>query len=104
MTVPTTIPATERDLFVENDTHGFEAKDVHVQPTMHKVLVDGWPANAGVGSFGNYSTRLVIQFDSPHPVLGLELSTKYFMFDDTRPGHLTWGHDGASLSIQKIID
>ena len=104
MSVPIIRPATEQDLFVENDTHGFEKKEVTEEPKLHNVLVDGWPAKAGIGSFGSYSTRLVITFDSPHPEHGLEFSTKYFMFDENQPGRVSWGHDGATMSVQKIDD
>ncbi|MAM35979.1 MAG: hypothetical protein CL988_02300 [Euryarchaeota archaeon] len=104
MSIPSTKPATEQDLFVENDTHGFEEKKEIETPKMHSVLVDGWPAKAGVGSFGAFSTRIVIKFDSPHPEYGEEFATKHFMFDESQPGLVRWGHDNATMRIQKILE
>ena len=104
MSIPSTKPATEQDLFVENDTHGFEEKTEIEAPKMHSVLVDGWPAKAGVGSFGAFSTRIVIKFDSPHPEYGEQFATKYFMFDESQPGLVRWGHDNATMRIQKILE
>jgi len=98
-----TIPATEQNLVIENDNHGFDESPNQEPPLMHDVLVDGEPAKAGVGSFGGYSTRIVLVFDPPHAEFGKEFATKYFMFEDDEPGVMKWGHDGRSFLVEKII-
>ncbi|MBT3970848.1 MAG: gamma-glutamylcyclotransferase [Euryarchaeota archaeon] len=104
MTEVKTCPATEADLIVQNDIHGFDPNPHSDPPIMHDVLVDGQPAKAGVGSFGAYSTRIVLVFDPPHPEWGDEFATKYFIFDDKELGVVNWGHDGKSFHIEKIVE
>ena len=99
-----TEPATETSLAVENDSHGFEENPNTEAPIMHDVLVDGIPAKAGVGSFGMYSTRIVLLFDPPHPKWGNEFATKRFMIEEDNPGVLKWGHEGESFNIEKIVE
>ena len=53
-------PATENDILVINDRHGFDENPNLDPPILHDVLVDGHPAKAGVGSFGMYSTNSII--------------------------------------------
>lgn len=97
-------PATETSLAVENDSHGFDENPNYEAPIMHDVLVDGTPAKAGVGSFGMYSTRIVLLFDPPHPEWGNEFATKHFIIDEGNPGVLKWGHEGKSFNIEKIVE
>jgi hypothetical protein len=104
MTEIKTVPATEESLIVQNDTHGFDQNPNTEPLVMHDVLIDGQPAKAGVGSFGAYSTRIVLLFDPPHPEWGDEFATKYFIFDEKNPGVLNWGHDGKSFQIEKIAE
>ena len=99
-----TEPATEASLAVENDNHRFDENPNREAPIMHDVLVDGTPAKAGVGSFGTYSTRIVLLFDPPHPEWGSEFATKKFTFDEKNPGVLNWGSDGKSFTIEKIVE
>ena len=99
-----TEPATEETLVVENDRHGFDQNPNLDPPIMHDVLIDGTPARAGVGSFGAYSTRIVLVFDPPHPEWGEEFATKYFAFDDKKPGVLNWGTQGKSFLIERIVE
>ena len=96
-------PATENDILVINDRHGFDENPNLDPPILHDVLVDGHPAKAGVGSFGMYSTRILLLFDPPHPEFGDEFGTKYFMFDDNVPGLVNWGHEGKSFRIELIV-
>jgi len=104
MTEIKTRPAKEKDLIVTNDQHGFDQKPSLEPPIMHDVLVDGHPAKAGVGSFGGYSTKIVVLFDPPHPEWGLEFGTKYFMFDENEDGIVNWGHDGRNFRIEIIME
>lgn len=96
-------PATENDLIIVNDRHGFDENPNLESPIMYDVLVDGHPAKAGVGSFGLYSTRILLLFDPPHPEFGEEFGTKYFMFDDNKPGVVNWGHEGKSFFIELLV-
>lgn len=97
-----TIPATEQNLVVENDNHGFDEKQNQEPPRMHDVLIDGEPAKAGVGSFGGYSTRILLLFDPPPAEFGSEFATKRFRFNENEPSVMEWGNDGRSLIIEKI--
>jgi hypothetical protein len=99
-----TEPATEEALAVENDRHGFDENPNLGPPMMHDVLIDGTPAKAGVGSFGAYSTRIVLVFEPPHPEWGREFATKYFAFDDKKPGVLNWGTQGKSFLVERIVE
>jgi hypothetical protein len=99
-----TEPATEASLVVENDNHGFDENPNPEAPIMHDVLVDGTRAKAGVGSFGTYSTRIVLLFDPPHSKWGNEFTTKDFNIDKDNPGVLKWGHNGESCNIEKIVE
>lgn len=99
-----TQPATEASLIVTNDRHGFDQNPNYEAPIMHKVLVDGEPALAGIGSFGAYSERIVLAFDPPHEEWGQEFATKYFRIEKDNPGILTWGNDGRSFRIDIIIE
>ena len=99
-----TEPATETSLAVENDSHGFDENPNYEAPIMHDVLVDGTPAKAGVGSFGMYSTRIVLLFDPPHPEWGGEFAIKRFIIEENNPGVMKWGHEGKSFNIEKIVE
>ena len=93
-----TIPATEKDLYLEQDAHPFdESKSSLSEP--HSVLVDGIKGTAAVGSLGGYSTRLQILLEEEHPDFGKEFQTKYFMFKE--PGLCLWGHDGKPSRLRK---
>ena len=61
------------------------------------VLVDGLKAKCVMGAFGTWSDRFNLTFESEHPSLGKEFSTKYFEF--LEPGFLGWGHEGEKLRI-----
>ena len=66
--------------------------------TTLKVLVDDYKSTIVVGTFGTYSERLNITFETPHPEFGETFSTKYFRF--TEPGKIEWGHDGKSFNVE----
>jgi len=97
---PKTIPATENDLYLEQDVHPFDEGN-HVLSEPHSVLVDGIKGTAAVGSLGGYSTRIRILLEKEHPDIGKEFQTKYFMFKE--PGVCLWGHDEKTFKIEKII-
>ncbi len=61
------------------------------------VLVDGIKAKCVIGPFGTWSDRFNLTFDTDHPELGKEFSTKHFEF--LEPGILGWGHQGDKLKI-----
>jgi hypothetical protein len=63
--------------------------------------VDGILGEACVGTLGAYSQRIRINLAEEHPELGSDFQTKYYIF--TEPGKVTWGHSGASFTIEKII-
>jgi len=43
-------------------------------------------------------------FEPPHPEWGEEFATKYFAFDDKKPGVLNWGIEGKSFLIERIVE
>ena len=43
----------------------------------------------------------MITLEKEHPELGREFSTKYYMIET--PGIVTWGHNGQSFTIEKIV-
>jgi hypothetical protein len=98
----TTIPATEDNLKLEEDVHPFD-QDLPktVEFKLHPVIVDGILGQACVGTLGAYSQRIRINLAEEHPELGSDFQTKYYIF--TEPGKVTWGHSGASFTIEKII-
>ena len=98
----TTIPATEDNLKLEEDVHPFD-QDLPktVEFKLHPVIVDGILGEACVGTLGTYSERIRINLAEEHPELGTGFQTKYYIF--TEPGKVTWGHYGASFTIEKII-
>jgi len=98
----TTIPATEENLKLEEDVHPFD-QDLPktVEFKLHPVIVDGILGQACVGTLGAYSQRIRINLAEEHPELGSDFQTKYYIF--TEPGKVTWGHNGASFTIEKII-
>lgn len=96
-----TVPGTEQNLSLEQDMHPFDQTQTECSPP-HPVLVDGMLGRASVGSLGGYSTRICIELDEQHPDLGTYFVTKYFRINT--PGTVTWGHEGKSFSIQKIIE
>ena len=98
----TTIPATEDNLKLEEDVHPFD-QDLPktVEFKLHPVIVDGILGQACVGTLGAYSQRIRINLAEEHPDLGTDFQTKYYIF--TEPGKVTWGHYGASFTIEKII-
>lgn len=95
-----TIPATEKDLYLEQDAHPFDESQSSLSEP-HVVLVDGIKGTAAVGSLGGYSTRLRILLEEEHPDFGKEFQTKYFMFKE--PGLCLWGHDGKTFTIEKVV-
>jgi hypothetical protein len=98
----TTIPATEENLKLEEDVHPFDADlPKTVDFKLHPVIVDGILGQACVGTLGAYSQRIRINLAEEHPELGSDFQTKYYIF--TEPGKVTWGHYGASFTIEKII-
>ena len=98
----TTIPATEDNLKLEEDVHPFDADlPKTVDFKLHPVIVDGILGQACVGTLGAYSQRIRINLAEEHPELGSDFQTKYYIF--TEPGKVTWGHSGASFTIEKII-
>ena len=98
----TTIPATEENLKLEEDVHPFDADlPKTVEFKLHPVIVDGILGQACVGTLGAYSQRIRINLEEEHPDLGTDFQTKYYIF--TEPGKVTWGHSGASFTIEKII-
>ena len=98
----TTIPATEENLKLEEDVHPFDADlPKTVEFKLHPVIVDGILGEACVGTLGAYSQRIRINLAEEHPELGSDFQTKYYIF--TEPGKITWGHYGASFTIEKII-
>ena len=96
-----TVPGTEENLALANDIHPFDDAPAMCSDP-HPVLVDGIYGRASVGTLGGYSTRICIELDEEHPELGTYFVTKYFKI--TTPGEVSWGHDGKSFSIQKIIE
>ena len=98
----TTIPATEDNLKLEEDVHPFD-QDLPktVEFKLHPVIVDGILGQACVGTLGAYSQRIRINLAEEHPDLGTDFQTKYYIF--TEPGKVSWGHSGASFTIEKII-
>ena len=94
-----TIPGTEENLSLVHDATPFNPGRVSAP---HAVLVDGIRGVASIGSHGAYSTRIIITLEEDHPELGREFGTKYFLIDE--PGVVTWGHEGKSFNIEKIID
>ena len=95
-----TIPATEKDLYLEQDAHPFDESQSSLSE-LHTVLVDGIRGTAAVGSLGGYSTRLRILLEEEHPDFGKEFQTKYFMFKE--PGLCMWGHDEKTFKIEKVV-
>ena len=95
-----TIPATEKDLYLDQDVHPFDESQ-HSLSEPHAVLVDGIKGTAAVGSLGGYSTRLRILLEEEHPDFGKEFQTKYFMFKE--PGICLWGHHGKTFKIEKVL-
>ena len=95
-----TIPATEKDLYLEQDAHPFDESQSSLSEP-HAVLVDGIKGTAAVGSLGGYSTRLRILLEEEHPDFGKEFQTKYFMFKE--PGLCMWGHDEKTFTIEKVV-
>jgi len=97
-----TIPATEENLKLEEDVHPFDADlPKTVEFKLHPVIVDGILGQACVGTLGAYSQRIRINLAEEHPDLGTDFQTKYYIF--TEPGKVSWGHSGASFTIEKII-
>lgn len=93
----------EKDLVLEVDSNPFvDNKGKELSP-LFDVLVDGITGKAGVGCFGGYSDRIVIELDEEHPELGSSFSTKYFMFDEKKKGTVYWGHDNKSFTIKKKV-
>ena len=104
MTNVTTRPAEERDLLIENDSHGFDENPPEEPLKLHKVLIDGKPGLAGIGSLGAYSERVLLVFDEPHPKFGEEFMTKHFRIEPNEPGLLHWGHQNRTFNIQIITE
>ena len=95
-----TEPGTEENLRLLMDPHPFDPAQQDMSPP-HPVLVDGIRALASIGGHGGYSDRIVITLEQDHPELGREFATKYYRFEVA--GVVTWGHNGQSFTIEKII-
>ena len=100
--IENTEPATEENLALEVDTNPFDENPPKRLSPPHPVIVDGIRGTAAVACFGTYSTRIGLQLEEEHPELGSDFRTKYFTF--TEPGVVSWGHEGKSFQIQKILD
>ncbi len=100
-----TEPATEESLMIGNDAHPFDRdlpKTVNFEEQMHPVLVDGIKGKACTGTLGGYSDRISIQLEEEHPELGINFTTKYFIFEE--PGKVMWGHHHARFQIDLIVE
>ena len=95
-----TEPVTEENLRLRIDPHPFDPAQEDMSPP-HPALVDGIRALASIGGHGGYSDRIVITLEQDHPELGREFATKYYRIEV--PGVVTWGHNGQSFTIEKII-
>ena len=94
----------EKDLVLEVDSNPFVPNQGKELSPLFDVMVDGITGKAGVGCFGGYSTRIVIELDEEHPELGTSFATKYFIFDENKKGLVHWGHDNKSFTIKKKKD
>ena len=95
-----TEPGTEENLRLRMDPHPFDPTQQDMSP-LHPALVDGIRALASIGGHGGYSDRIVITLEQDHPELGREFATKYYRIEV--PGVVSWGHNGQSFTIEKII-
>ena len=99
MTNPfSTVPATEENLRLEKDATPFSPGELS---DPYPVLVDGILGVASIGSDGAYSDRIYVALEEEHPDLGREFATKYFHIEE--PGIVSWGHEGKSFTIQRIV-
>tara|TARA_B100000459_G_C8575533_1_gene200753 strand:+ start:904 stop:1242 length:339 start_codon:yes stop_codon:yes gene_type:complete len=103
MSERTTRPAKANDLIVPNGSHAMKPGD-GTPFILRPVLVDGFPAKAGIDSFGMYSTRIFIDFEQAHSEYGSEFGTKYFYFESENPGECHWGHDNKSFFLEVFTD
>lgn len=94
-----TVPATEENLRLAQDATPFNPGGLSPP---HAVIVDGIEGVASVGSHGAYSERIYVKLNQEHPDLGSEFGTKHFRIET--PGIVTWGHEGKTFRILKIID
>ncbi|MEC7391154.1 MAG: hypothetical protein VX655_03600, partial [Candidatus Thermoplasmatota archaeon] len=97
-----TRPATKVELVIPNDSHMMSQSTDSSPYILHDVLVDGHPGKAGVGALGTWSDRILLVFEHPHPKYGTEWATKYFLFDENKPGLVRWGHSGESFHLEII--
>ena len=97
-----TRPAKEVDLVIPNDSHMMNPSTDSSPYILQDVLVDGHRGKAGVGALGTWSDRILLVFDPPHPKYGKEWATKYFLFDENKPGLVRWGHYGESFQLELI--
>jgi len=65
--------------------------------TTLSVLVDGIKAKCVLGSFGTFSDRINITFETDHAEFGKTFKTKHFRFME--PGIVQWGHDFDQFEI-----
>jgi len=91
----------EEDLVLEVDSNPFVDNQGKQLSPLFDVMVDGIIGKAGVGCFGGYSERIMIELNEEHPELGKSFATKYFMFDENKKGLVYWGHDNKSFTIMK---
>lgn len=98
-----TRPAKEEDLIVPNDNHPMQHGDT-TPFIFRQVLVDGFPAKAGIGSLGGYSERIAVGFEQPHAKFGIEFSTKHFRIRNEEPGRCYWGHQNEWFRIEVFVD
>ena len=63
----------EEDLVLEVDSNPFVDNQGKELSPLFDVMVDGITGKAGVGCFGGYSERIVIELDEEHPELGNHL-------------------------------
>ena len=101
-TPPETVPATETNLRLEEDTHPMQDPSLPLPELVgHEVLVDGVSARAFVGHGGRWSEGISIEFAEEHPTMGKDWGTKYFHF--VEPGRVSWGHEGKTFTIHKVV-
>ena len=72
------------------------------QGTTLNVLADGIKAKCVLGSFGTWSDRIRITFETDHPKFKEEFSTKDFDFKE--PGIIEWGRENNTMKITVADD
>lgn len=68
------------------------------EPEGLEVLADGLPARVWVHDRYFASSKVVIEFERPHPKFDDFFTTKYFILE--KPGVLEWGYDGGVIRLE----